>query len=143
MHFGMGGYKDYGRNSSLFGPITATLAGAAWGRCHRISPLLNRFIQAKTTSFLRMGGGGALDVVFSLETSFEVAIPLGVFVLLLCFSIVGLSCRCEVSLFFYFPGYSLPELDLFFLLLNQYRTLHYLVWVVLKKILITVKIIFF
>lgn len=29
MHFGMGGYKDYGRNSSLFGPIMATLAGAA------------------------------------------------------------------------------------------------------------------
>lgn len=73
-----------------------------------------------------MGGGGALDVVFSLETSFEVAIPLGVFVLLLCFSIVGLGCRCELSLFFYFPGYS-----------------HYLLWVVLEKILITVKIIFF
>lgn len=45
----MGGYKDYGRNSSLFGPITATLAGAAWGRCRGIFPLLNRFI-AKTTS---------------------------------------------------------------------------------------------
>lgn len=127
MHFGMGGYKDYGRNSSLFGPIMATLAGSAWGRCRKISPLLNRFIQAKTTSFLRMGGGGALDVVFSLETSFEVAIPLGVFVLLFCFPIVGLGCRCEVSLFFYFPGYSLLELDLFFLLLNQYRTLHYFV----------------